>query len=141
MSRGRQRRAGRAKKQRAGVHRSGIDQPAASSIEVAVAEAYERFARYVQSTSSQEGRCRGGAGGSANGGRGGCSADMRSRSDQGLGRVPAALCSAAAFRQEAGLTQVQVAVELDVQRSSMLTLLQRPSALKNGLPLRRTRND
>ena len=55
MSRGRQRRAGRAKKQRAGVHRSGIGQPAASSIEVAAAEAYERFARYVESTSSQEG--------------------------------------------------------------------------------------
>jgi hypothetical protein len=54
MSRGRQRRAGRAKKQRAGVHRSGIGQPAASSIEVAAAEAYERFAQYVQSTSSQK---------------------------------------------------------------------------------------
>jgi hypothetical protein len=54
MSRGQQRRARRAKKQRAGAHRSRIDQRAVSSTEVVVAEAYERFARYVQSASSHE---------------------------------------------------------------------------------------
>ncbi len=50
----RQRRARHAKKQRAGAHRSRIGQRAVSSTEVAVAEVYERFARYVQSASSHE---------------------------------------------------------------------------------------
>lgn len=54
MSRGSKRRARRAKKQRARARRSRADQGATSSTEVAVAEAYERFARYVQSATTRE---------------------------------------------------------------------------------------
>jgi hypothetical protein len=54
MSSGGKRRARRAKKQRARARRSRAGQGAAPSTEVAVAEAYERFARYVQSTTSHE---------------------------------------------------------------------------------------
>jgi hypothetical protein len=51
---GSKRRTRRANKQRTGARQSQRDQRAASSTEVAVAEAYERFARYVQSASSHE---------------------------------------------------------------------------------------
>jgi hypothetical protein len=54
MSSGRQRRARRAKKQRAGARRSRLGQRAASSTEVALVDAYKRFARYVESASSSE---------------------------------------------------------------------------------------
>jgi len=53
MSRGRQRRARRAKKRRASAQRSRLGQRAASPAEDAVAEALERFAGYVQLVSSR----------------------------------------------------------------------------------------
>jgi hypothetical protein len=54
MTGGRQRRARRVKKQRAAAHRSRMGQRAVPSTEVAVAEVYERFVRYVKSASSHQ---------------------------------------------------------------------------------------
>ena len=54
MSSARQRRVRRAKKKRARTRQSRVGQHAASSAEVSVTEAYQRFARYVRAASSHE---------------------------------------------------------------------------------------